>query len=123
MSNVLSRIIAAFGGLVSAVVLKWAFDRWLWDLSFRALALMTDFDKAESITAVLSYLVPLAAAVLAYRVLAPHSPQDDRPVLRKRPWQSQRLIVGLLVIVVATIAGLSYGRLFGLPFVTLPPAR
>ena len=84
---------------------------------------MADFDKAESITAVLSYLIPLAAAVLAYVVLSPHSPKDDRPALRKRPWQSKPLIVGLLVIIAATIGGLSYGRLFGLPSVTLPQSR
>jgi hypothetical protein len=123
MANALSRIIAAIGGLVSAIVLKWVFDRWLWDLSFRGLTLMADFDEAESITAVLSYLVPLAAAVLAYVVLSPHSPKDERPVLRKRPWQSKPVVVGLLVIIAATIGGLSYGRLFGLPSVTLPESR
>jgi hypothetical protein len=123
MPNALSRIIAVLGGLASAVVFKWAFDRWLWDISFRWLTLIADFEKAERITAVLSYLVPLAAAALAYAVLSPHSPKDDSPALRKRPWQSQRLIVGLLVIVAATVAGLSYGRVFGLPSVTLPQSR
>lgn len=123
MSNALSRIIAVLGGLASAVVLKWVFDRWLWDISFKWLARMADFDKAEQITALLSYLVPLAAAAVTYVVLSPHSPEDDRPALRKSPWQSQRLIIGLLVIVTATIAGLSYGRLFGLPSITLPQSR
>lgn len=124
MSNALSRIMAGLGGLASAVVLKWAFDHWLWDFSFRRLVgPLSDNENAESITAVLSYLVPLAAAAVAYAVLSPHSPDEDRPALRKQPWQSQRLIVGLLVIVVATIAGLSYGRVFGLPSLTLPQAR
>jgi hypothetical protein len=123
MSNGLSRIIAVLGGLASAVVLKWAFDHWLFDLSFRLLVLMVDFEMAELITAVLSYLVPLAAAALAYAALSPHPPKDERPALRKQPWQSQGLIVGLLVIVAATIAGLSYGRVFGLPSITLPQSR
>jgi hypothetical protein len=124
MSNALSRVIAVLGGLASAVVFKWAFDLWLWDVSFRWLVLMADFEKAESITAVLSYLVPLAAAALAYTLLSPHPPTNDHPPsLRKHPWQSQRLMVGLLVIIAATIAGLSYGRVFGLPSVTLPQSR
>jgi len=111
------------GGLASAVVLKLSFDYLLWDVCFKWLALMVDFEKSESITAVLSYLVPMTAAALAYAVLLPHSPADDRPALRKQPWQSQRLVVGLLVIVAASIAGLSYGRVFGLPSVTLPQPR
>jgi hypothetical protein len=123
MSNWLSRIIGVLGGLASAVALKWVFDHWLWDISFRWLVLITDFEQAESITAVLSYVLPLAAAVLAYALLSPHSPKDARPALRKQPWQSQRLIVGLLVLIAATIAGLSYGRVFGLPSITLPQSR
>jgi hypothetical protein len=123
MSKALSRLTAVLGGLVSAVVLKWVFDHWLWDFSFQRLAPLSDNEKAESITAVLSYLVPLAAACLAYAALSPHSPKEDQPALRKQPWQSRRLIVGLLVIIVAMIAGLSYGRVFGLPSLTLPQAR
>jgi amino acid transporter len=123
MSNALSRNIAVLGGIASAAVLKWAFDHWLWDVSFRRLALMVDFEMAEPITAVLSYLVPLTTAALAYAVLSPHPPKDDRPALRKLPWQSQRVIVGLLVIVAATIGGLSLGRVFGLPSITLPQSR
>ena len=123
MSNAFSRLSAVLGGVASAVVLKWAFDHWLWDISFQRLCLVTDSETAEPITAVLSYLIPLAAAVLAYAALSPHSTGDDRPVLRRHPWQSRRLIVGLLVIVAATIAGLSYGRIFGLPMVTLPNPR
>jgi hypothetical protein len=123
MSKVRSRIIAVIGGLASAVIIKWAFDRWVWDVGFQQLARFVDFDMAASVSAVLSYLVPLAAACLAYAALSPHSSKDDHPSLRKHPWQSRRLIVGLLIVIVATIAGLSYGRIFGLPSITLPRAR
>jgi hypothetical protein len=123
MSNGFLRIIAVLGGLALAVVLKWVFDHWLWDASFQRLVLVADFEQAESITAELSYLIPLAAAALAYALLSPQLPKDDRPALRKHPWQSQRLIVGLLVVVAATIAGLSCGRVFALPSVTLPQTR
>lgn len=123
MSSALSRIIAVLSGIASAVVLKWVFDQWLWDSSFQRLAPISDNEKAESITAVLSYLVPLTAAAFAYAAFSAHAPEEDRPALRKHPWQSRRFIIGLLVIVVATIAGLTVGRLFGLPTLTLPQAR
>jgi hypothetical protein len=123
MSKLFSRILAVLGGLISAVVCKWVFDHWLWDAIFGWLAAVTDFGKAESITAVLSYLLPLVAGTLAYVALSPHAPENDRPALRKSPWQSGRFIVGLLVIIAAAIAGLSYGRVFGLPSITLPQSR
>jgi len=112
-------------GFASAVVLKWTFDHWLWDVSFQWLSPLAGYESAESITAVLSYLGSLAAAVLASKVLSPHSSsdEDERPALRQHPWQSPHLRVGLIVIVAATIAGLSYGRVFGLPSVTLPQSR
>jgi hypothetical protein len=114
---------AVLGGLASALVFKWTFDRWLWDVSFRWLTRIVEFETAESVTAVLSYLVSLAAAALVYTALAPPSPAEDGPTLRRHPWQSPYLIVGLIVIVAATVAGLSYGRVFGLPSVTLPQSR
>jgi hypothetical protein len=123
MPTIFSRSVAVLGGVASAVVLKWAFDYWLWDFSFQRLALMLDFDKAEAITAVLSYLVPLASAALAHAALSPHPPEDDSPALRKPPWQSPRLIVGVLIIIAAMIAGPSLGRFFGLPSITLPQYR
>jgi hypothetical protein len=124
MSNRLLQIRAVLGGLACAVVLKWTFDHWLWDVSFRWLTHMAEFETAESVTAVLSYLVSLGAAARMYAALSPHSSEDDdRPALRRHPWQSPYLIVGLIVIVAATIAGLSYGRVFGLPSVTLPQSR
>jgi hypothetical protein len=123
MSDARSRIIAGLGGIAAAAALKWIFDRWLWDVAFRGLVHLADFDPAELVTAILSYLLPLFAGVLVYVRLAPASPVDDRPMLRKRPWQSGRFIVSVIVIVAALIGGLSYGRLSGLPSVTLPSAR
>jgi hypothetical protein len=115
-----SRLIAASGGLASAVVVKWVFDRGLWDICFVWLFHLFDIDTAEPMTAVLSYLIPLTAGAVVHAALLPRQPEDDRVFLRKRPWQSPRLIAGLLVIVAAVVAGLSYGRVFGLPAVTLP---
>jgi hypothetical protein len=123
MPNKFPRSVAVLGGVASAVVLKWAFDYWLWDVAFQGFARMVDFDKAEAITAVLSYLVPLAGAALAYATLSPPPPEDDSPALRKPPWQSQRLIVGVLIVIAAMIAGPSLGRFFGLPSITLPQYR
>jgi amino acid transporter len=123
MFNVLSRYMAVLGSIASAVALKWVFDRWLWDASFQRLALIFDFEKAEPIVAVLSYLVPLATAVVAYLILSPHPPKEGGPSLRKSPWQSPLIIVGVLVIIAATIGGLSLGRVFGLPSITLPQSR
>ena len=119
-----SRVTALSAGLASAVITKWAFDCLLWDASFRWLAHMVDFETAEAVTEVLSYLLPLTAAAATYSMLSPRPPeQDDRVVLRKPPWQSQYLIVGVTVIVAAIVAGLSYGRVFGMPSMTLPQTR
>src|SRR5580700_5200615 len=118
-----SRLIAVSGGLASAVVIKWVFDRGLWDISFVGLFHLFDSDTAEPLTAVLSYLVPLTAGVAVHAALLPKQPEDDRAFLRKRPWQSRRIIAALLIIVAAIVAGLSYGRVFGLPSIALPQPR
>ena len=120
MLSALSRLLKWICALVAAVVLKWLFDEVLWDPLDQLLARTTDFERAELITAVLSYLVPLALAVVGYAMLFARQAADDRPVLRKHPWQSRRLIVGVLVVIVALIAGTSYGRVFKLPQISLP---
>ena len=124
MPNAFSRILRWISALAAAVALKWLFDKVLWDPLDGLLARGTmDFEHAELITAVLSYLVPLTLAAGGYAILFGRQAPDDRPVLRKHPWQSPPLIIGTLIIVVALIAGISYGRLFGLPSIALPPAR
>lgn len=121
-SNFRSRFNAVLAGLVSTAAVKWLFDRGLWDVGFRGLYHIVDIDMAEPLTAILSYGLPLAAGTIAYAVLSPHS-RKEGPVLRKHAWQSRRFIVALIIIVVALVAGLSFGRLFGLPSVTLPSER
>jgi hypothetical protein len=121
MPHALKRILQFVSALLLAAALKWLFDRVLWDFIFGLFDRMTDFVRAEFITAVLSYLVPLALAALAFWMLFErYAEEDTMPVLRKHPWQSRRLIAAVLIAGVALMAGTSYGRVFGLPSVTLP---
>jgi hypothetical protein len=121
MPTILSRILPWVTAVVLAAALKWVFDRVLWDIFSHWLDHGLDFEKTALIVGIASFLLPLAAAVLISIRLFPGPAVDPTlPVLGKHPWQSKPLIVGVLIVVVAVMAGTSYGRLFGLPHINLP---
>ena len=110
-------------GCAIAVGTKWLFDRALWDWLTKWLDRLVEFERVATIVAIASYLVPLTLAVLVSVKLFPGEPVDKSlPSLRKRPWESKPLIVSVLIVVAAVVAGISYGRLFGLPSIALPAA-
>ncbi len=123
MPKLVARLLPWIVGPLLAVAFKWLFDRVLWDWLTQWLDRVVDFERVAVIVAIASYLVPLVAAAWITARLFPGDP-DDRtiPVLRKHPWQSKPLIAGVLIVVVAVIAGTEYGRLFGLPSIALPAA-
>jgi hypothetical protein len=121
MRTQLTRPLSWICGVALSVGLKWAFDRTLWDPLTKWLDHIIDFERVALIVAIASYLMPLAAAVLICVKLFPGEAVDHTlPALRKSPWQSKPLIASVLIVLVSVIAGTSYGRLFGLPWVTLP---
>jgi len=123
MPKLFARVLPWIVGPLLAVGLKWLFDRALWDLLTQWLDRVIDFERVAVIVAITSYLVPLAAAAWITARLFPGDAEDRTiPVLRKHPWQSKPLIAGVLIVVVAVIAGTEYGRLFGLPSIALPAA-
>lgn len=123
MPKLVARVLPWISGLVLVVGLKWLFDRALWDWLTKWLDRLIDFERVAVIVAIASYLVPLAASVLTCVKLFPGESVDESlPALRKRPWQSKPLIVSVLIVAASVVAGISYGRLFGLPWVTLPAA-
>ena len=124
MPRITSRVLLGICCLALAIVLKWAFDLALWDLLVKSFSLGTAFERADLMVAVLSYLLPLSASSLVYAAVhARYAVKDDVPQLRRHPWQSKRVIVSVMVIVVSAMAGMLYGRVFGLPSIHLPSAN